>query len=100
MSTESSNMSNTNMQIEINNLKCGGCANTIVKGLDQIDGVSSVVVDATMQMVRLEADEATRPAIVARLHDMGYPEKGSVRGLSAAVAEAKSFVSCAVGRLT
>jgi copper chaperone len=53
-----------------------------------------------MQMVRLEADEATRPAIVARLHGMGYPEKGSVRGLSAAVAGAKSFVSCAVGRLT
>jgi copper chaperone len=30
---------------------------------------------------------------------MGYPEKGSVNGLGAAVAGAKSFVSCAIGRL-
>jgi copper chaperone len=93
-------MSNTNMEIEIDNLKCGGCANTIVKGLSEIDGVTSVVVDAAMQMVRLDADVATRPTIVARLHGMGYPEKGSVSGLNAAVAGAKSFVSCAVGRLT
>jgi copper chaperone len=93
-------MSNTNMQIEIDNLKCGGCASTIVKGLGEIDGVSSVVVDTTAQMVRVRADEAAKPTILARLHAMGYPEKGSVSGLSAAVAGAKSFVSCAVGRLT
>lgn len=99
ISTGSNKLSNTNTQIEIDNLKCGGCANTIVKGLGEIDGVSSVLVDATMQMVRLEADEATRPAIVARLHGMGYSETGSVRGLSAEVAGVMSFVSCAVGRL-
>jgi copper chaperone len=92
-------MSNTTMQIEIDNLKCGGCANTIVKGLGDIDGVSAVVVDTTLQMVSLQADESIRPAVLARLHGMGYPEKGSVNGLGAAVAGAKSFVSCAIGRL-
>lgn len=93
-------MPNIQMQIEIDNLKCGGCTNTIVRGLSAIEGVGSVVVEPTMQMVRLEADEATKPAILAKLHAMGYPEKGSVSGLGAAVAGAKSFVSCAVGRLT
>jgi copper chaperone len=93
-------MSNTPMIIEIENLKCGGCANTIVKGLSDIEGVSSVLVDTAMQAVCLHADKATRPTIVARLRGMGYPEKGTVSGLGAAVVGAKSFVSCAVGRLT
>jgi copper chaperone len=92
-------MSKTTLQIEIENLKCGGCANSIVKGLAEIDGVSSVVVDTTLQLVRLQADAGARPAVLARLHGMGYPEKGSVNGLGAAVAGAKSFVSCAIGRL-
>lgn len=93
-------MSNTGMQIEIDNLRCGGCANTIVKGLGEIDGVNSIIVDTTFQMVRLQADADSRPTIVARLHGMGYPDKGSDNGLSAAAAGAKSFVSCAIGRLT
>ncbi len=92
-------MPNSTMQIEIDNLKCGGCANTIVKGLGEIDGVSSVVVDTALHLVRLQADEGARPAVLARLHRMGYPEKGSVNGLDAAVAGAKSFVSCAIGKL-
>ena len=88
------------MQIEIDNLKCGGCTNTIVRGLGEIDWVTSIVVDTTMPTVRVQADEATKPTILARLHAMGSLEKGSVSGLSAAVAGAKSFVSCAVGRST
>ena len=93
-------MSDTVMQIEVENVKCGGCANTIVKGLSAIQGVTSVAVDPATQLVRLDADDALRPAIVERLPAMGYPEKGSVSGLGAAVAGAKSFVSCAVGRLS
>jgi copper chaperone len=30
---------------------------------------------------------------------MGYPEVGSVEGMKAAAAKAKSFVSCAIGRI-
>ena len=46
------------LQIEIENLKCGGCERA-----------------------------------------MGYPEKGSVSGLTAGLVNAKSFVSCAIGRM-
>lgn len=87
------------MQIEIDTLKRGGCANTIVKGMGEIDGVSSGVVETTLQLVRLQANEGAKPAVLARLHRMGYPEKGSVNGLDAAVAGAKSPVSRAIGRL-
>jgi hypothetical protein len=31
---------------------------------------------------------------------MGYPEKGSVAGLDKGIATAKSFVSCAIGRIS
>jgi hypothetical protein len=31
---------------------------------------------------------------------MGYPEHGSVSGLEAGLTNAKSFVSCAIGRMS
>jgi copper chaperone len=34
------------------------------------------------------------------LKSMGYPEYGSVTGLDAGLANAKSFVSCAIGRVS
>lgn len=91
---------NETMQIEIDNLKCGGCAKSIVKGLSELDGVSAVVVDHEHQTVRLQANETARPMVLDRLRGMGYPEKGSAHGLGAAVAGARSFVSCAVGRMS
>jgi copper chaperone len=37
---------------------------------------------------------------VAKLKSMGYPEHGSISGLDAGLANAKSFVSCAIGRVS
>jgi copper chaperone len=37
--------------------------------------------------------------VADKLRAMGYPEKGSLHGLQAGVANAKSFVSCAIGRM-
>lgn len=89
----------SNLRIEIENLKCGGCENTIVKGLKAINGVDSVTVDHANKTVVLEADPNLRPQIVEKLLSMGYPEKGSVAGLDKGIATAKSFVSCAIGRI-
>lgn len=90
----------TAMQIEIENLKCGGCANSIVKGLSQLPGVSQVEVDQDHSLVKFEAAEARRAEVADKLRSMGYPEKGSVEGISAGLANAKSFVSCAIGRFS
>lgn len=50
--------------------------------------------------MRFAGPPSARDAVVAKLRAMGYPEKGSLAGLEAGLANAKSFVSCAVGRMS
>lgn len=88
------------IQIHVENIKCGGCEKSIVNGLSAIDGLSNIVIDRDLQMVSVTADESQRDAIAAKLKSMGYPEYGSVSGLDAGLANAKSFVSCAIGRVS
>ena len=91
---------NMPMQIEIDNLKCGGCEKSIVKGLSAMPDVADVVVDREHQTVRFNGAASDRDAVVQKLRSMGYPEKGSLAGFDAGLANAKSFVSCAVGRMS
>lgn len=90
-----------NLNIQVENIKCGGCANSITTGLMEDETINTVEVDVESGIINIEADDnANRDAIAARLLKMGYPETGSVEGIAAAKAKAKSFVSCAVGRMT
>lgn len=93
-------MSVNQIQIHVDNIKCGGCEKSIVKGLATIEGLSDVVIDREQQLVSVTADPSLREALVAKLKSMGYPEHGSVSGLDAGLANAKSFVSCAIGRVS
>lgn len=84
--------------IEILNLKCGGCANSIKKGLEQIDGVGTVSVDLETSNVQVEtADAALLEQVKTKLSAMGYPEVGDANTV---IHKAKSFVSCATGRMS
>lgn len=87
-------------QINVENIKCGGCASTIRSKLAAMDGVTAIDVDIGAGIVTVEADENTRAAVSARLLKLGYPESGTAEGIAAAKAKAKSFVSCAVGRIS
>ena len=87
-------------EIDVENIKCGGCANSIVNGLQALEGVASVGVDIEQGRITVAGDDALRPVISKKLEQLGYPEKGSAAGLAAAKAKAKSFVSCAVGRFS
>jgi copper chaperone len=88
------------MQIEIDNLKCGGCEKSIVKGLSVMLEVSDLVVDREHQVIRFSGAASDRDVVVQKLRSMGYPEKGTIAGVDAGLANAKSFVSCAVGRMS
>ena len=87
-------------EVDVENIKCGGCAGSIVSGLKALEGVAAVHVDVARGRVTVEGDEALRPVVCTHLQRLGYPEVGSTAGLASARAKAKSFVSCAVGRFS
>lgn len=87
-------------QIAVENIKCGGCASTIRTKLLGIDGVRNVEIDIKAGLVKIDADENLKQQITYKLAQIGYPEVGSVEGLQSIGAKAKSFVSCAVGRMS
>lgn len=85
--------------ISVENIKCGGCANTIMSKLDAMDVIDSCEVDIENGIVTIDGDAAHREEVAKLLLSLGYPESGTAEGLKAAKAKAKSFVSCAVGRM-
>ncbi len=86
-------------QIYIDNLKCGGCASTITKELNALNGVSKVKVDNEHDLVEIEtADNFNFTEVKDKLKSLGYPEKDTVHGFEKLTAGAKSYVSCAIGR--
>ena len=56
------------------NIKCEGCVTRIREGLLGINGIESVIVDIPTARVTVTGS-ATRPAIHAKLAELGYPEK-------------------------
>lgn len=85
--------------IAVENIKCGGCANSIRSKLVEQELVRTVDVDVEQGEVHVEGNPEWRNQVALALAKMGYPEVGSVDGMKAAAAKAKSFVSCAIGRI-
>ena len=84
--------------LEILNLKCGGCANSIKKGILTIEGVNEVSVDLETSKVTINSNnEFIVTKVKDKLSSMGYPEVGDANTV---LHKAKSFVSCATGRMT
>lgn len=83
--------------IIVQNLKCGGCANTITTKLSQLENVTNIVVDtesSTVSFVAISSDDALN--VKERLRTLGYPSIEDVNGM---ISKAKSFVSCAAGKM-
>ncbi|WP_299336113.1 heavy metal-associated domain-containing protein [uncultured Psychroserpens sp.] len=81
----------------IQNLKCGGCANTIVTRLENLDGITGVIVDNDNHTVSFNHENETQiETVKTLLSTLGYPVEGEANPLTK---KAKSFVSCAVGRM-
>jgi len=87
------------IEIKVENIKCGGCASTIKKKLLADASINSVDVDVEQGIVSIDAKESESNDYHAMLLKMGYPESGTAEGIEAAKAKAKSFVSCAIGRV-
>ena len=84
------------MDILVENIKCGGCMNSIKSALMKMDGVEQVEISKEEDKVSLMGEMMNRDQIILKLAALGYPEKGNNSLLS----KAKSMVSCAVGRIS
>lgn len=83
--------------IVVENLKCAGCMNTITSGLKSLKGVDSVSINDQTSEVTVSGDEMPDRAVLAeKLDHLGYPEVGH----NSLLKKAKSYVSCAVGRMS
>lgn len=87
---------------EVANIRCGGCANTITKALAEA-GFTEVSVDLSCEPRKVTVnvlDEAQSAQFQEILRKLGYPlatyKSGKTEDL---VFKAKSFVSCAIGKI-
>lgn len=83
--------------LNIQNLKCHGCANTITTQLSKLDGITEVIVSNETDSVKFSyTDDLHLEAAIKKLSSLGYPVEGESNAFHQ---KAKSFVSCAVGRI-
>lgn len=83
--------------IKVENIKCGGCMNSIKTALLKLDNVLEVSIDKDTETISVSsAIPLDRELLVNQLAKMGYPETGNNNILL----KAKSFVSCAIGNLS
>ncbi|MFK7783183.1 heavy-metal-associated domain-containing protein [Psychroserpens sp.] len=83
--------------LKIQNLKCGGCANTIITRLEELKGISNVFVNNDAHSVSFNYTIGQElEDVKSLLSSLGYPAEGASNTLTK---KAKSFVSCAIGRM-
>ena len=79
---------------EVENIRCGGCVNSIRKSLMGIEGIDHVEVDKEAETITVEGVIEDN-LVYDTLAHMGYPAKGK----NSIGRKAKSLVSCAIGKL-
>ena len=89
--------------MEVNNIRCEGCANTIKKALIK-EGFKSINIDLSCEPRKVTVelqDEASSAQFRKILRKLGYSLCDEEISFSnSASLKAKSFVSCAVGKFT
>jgi len=84
---------------QVQNVKCGGCANTLMTKLQDQFGEIEVNLEVMPREITLEIEDAKVTALREALKSLGYPMADeTLRFVENTTAQAKSFVSCAVGK--
>ena len=68
------------MQFEVENVKCGGCADIIIKKLGELDAVGEVSVDVASGTVTVDSGDVSAEftqRLVEALGEAGYPVRSS-----------------------
>ena len=86
---------------EVLNVKCSGCASTLKSKLSKEFGEIAVNLNVLPRNITLEIDDKDIDKLAKALRELGYPlasEEMSFMGSTSA--KAKSFVSCAIGKMS
>ena len=85
---------------EVKNVKCGGCAGTLTKSLLEEFGEVEVNLDVTPRLITLDVSDDKMEALALKLKQLGYPlSSEDLNTIEKITTTAKSFVSCAVGKM-
>ena len=85
---------------EVLNVKCGGCASTLTKSLKEEFGDVEVNLDVHPRQITLDIQDEQKEALKLKLRGLGYPlSDDELSGFQKATTTAKSFVSCAIGKM-
>lgn len=82
-------------QIAVENIKCGGCMNSIQTALLKLNGIENVMIDKATETITITGT-IERVLVLEKLNELGYPEKGH----NSLLKKAKSYVNCAIGRMS
>ena len=89
-------MSVNQIQVHVENIKCGGCMTSIKNALEKIKGIVKVEIDKDEEKISLTGDQYELSEVIDSLNSMGYPQKGE----NTMFKQAKSYVSCAIGKMS
>ncbi|MFA6741207.1 MAG: heavy metal transporter [Arcobacteraceae bacterium] len=85
--------------LEVLNVKCGGCASTLIKSLKDEFGEVEVNLEVMPRQITLNVEDDKKEVLKQKLRSLGYPlTTDELSGLEKATTTAKSFVSCAIGK--
>jgi copper chaperone CopZ len=85
------------MNFKVDNIRCSGCANTITKKLKKEFNVDTVDVDTKEGIIVMDISDDRSDEVYKTLLDLGYPKSGESNGI---FTKAKSFTSCAIGKVS
>ena len=76
--SQGKNMTDT-LELLVENIKCGGCAQSIRDGLTALDGIESVDVELESGTVMISGNDLSisETDIQTKLAELGFPVKGN-----------------------
>ncbi len=83
-------------EVFVENIKCNGCITSIKLAIMKFAGVKSVEINLDEEKITIGGKGVKKEAILKKLTSLGYPEKGH----NTIFNQAKSNVSCAVGKMS
>ena len=87
-------------EFKLLNIKCDGCANSLKKALIDDFGEIDVDLDVMPRVVSLDIDDSDIDKFREVVKKLGYPFADEDMGLfDETTTKAKSFVSCAIGKI-